>query len=73
MPDDDVRLVPLKHSPVLKRVGITRRYDDAVAPTTEIWRKGRISSYGQTELKRSETVEGVEEEVIGGVLVKHYS
>ncbi|KAF8072152.1 hypothetical protein FPV67DRAFT_1667589 [Lyophyllum atratum] len=69
---DDVKLVPLKESPVLQRVGIQRRCDDEVAPTMEAWRKGRISAYGQTALKEGQE-KGVQEEVINGVLVKHYT
>lgn len=71
MPDDDVVLKPLAESSVLQRVGIVRRVADEEAPTMEQWRRGRTSAYGQTELKK--TGGGVEEEVIGGVVVKHYS
>ncbi|KAF7343273.1 Clavaminate synthase-like protein [Mycena venus] len=72
MTDDAVKLVPLAESPVLQRVGIERRCDDVDAPTMEAWRRGRTSAYGQTQLKAAE--EGkVEEEVINGVLVKHYN
>ncbi|KAF7366837.1 hypothetical protein MSAN_00942200 [Mycena sanguinolenta] len=70
--DDDVKLEPLTESPVLKRTGITRRYEGAVAPTMETWRKARTSAYGQSQLKPSDK-ENVEEEVINGVVVKHYS
>ncbi|KAG6853338.1 hypothetical protein C0991_005165 [Blastosporella zonata] len=69
--NDDVKLVPLEASPVLQRVGIVRRCDDEIAPTMEAWRKGRISAYGQTTLKDGEE-KGVQEEIINGVLVKHY-
>ncbi|KAJ7025422.1 Clavaminate synthase-like protein [Mycena alexandri] len=74
MTDDNVKLVPLTESPVLQRVGIVRRYDDADAPTMEAWRRSRTSAYGQSELKAASGSEGkVEEEVVGGVLVKHYN
>jgi hypothetical protein len=72
MTDDNVRLTPLSSSPVLKRVGIKRRFEDKDAPTMEIWRKGRTAAYGKTELKKDEK-ERVEEEYINGVLVKHYN
>jgi hypothetical protein len=72
MSDDDTKLVPFADSPVLQRVGMTRRVDDEHAPTMEVWRKGRTSAYGQTELNPT-AEKGVEEEVINGVLVKHWS
>lgn len=72
MPDDDTKLVPFVDSPVLKRVGITRRFEDEAAPTMEAWRKARTSAYGHSELKPS-SEKGVEEEVIGGVVVRHYN
>ncbi|KAG5640445.1 hypothetical protein DXG03_008631, partial [Asterophora parasitica] len=70
--DDDTKLVPFADSPVLKRVGISKRFGDDDAPTMEAWRKGRTAAYGRSELKPS-TEKSVEEEVIGGVVVKHYS
>ncbi len=70
--DDAVKLVPFVDSPVLQRVGIKRRFSDEQAPSMEAWRKGRTSAYGQTELKKG--LDGaVEEEIINGVLVRHYS
>ncbi|KAG6856577.1 hypothetical protein H0H87_002965 [Tephrocybe sp. NHM501043] len=69
--NDDVKLVPLEASPLLQRVGIIRRCADEVAPTMEEWRKGRILAYGQTTLKDGDE-KGVQEEVINGVVVKHY-
>ncbi|GBE83380.1 predicted protein [Sparassis crispa] len=71
MPNDDVKLIPYAESPVLQKHGIIRRVPDADAPTTEQWRKGRTSAYGQTELR--DKGNGVEEEIIGGVVVKHYN
>ncbi|KAI0767727.1 Clavaminate synthase-like protein [Fomes fomentarius] len=71
MTDDDVVLKPLKESPVLQREGIVRRFEDESAPTTEQWRKARTSAYGKSDLKKKD--ERVEEEVINGVVVKHYN
>lgn len=72
MPDDDMKLVPYAESPVLKRVGITRLVEDDLAPTMEQWRQGRSIAYGTTELKMGKE-KGVEEEVVRGVVVKHYN
>lgn len=70
MTDDDVVLRPLVESPVLQRVGIVRRFEDEDAPTTDQWRRARTSAYGQTELTRKDDIE---EEVINGVVVRHYN
>jgi len=72
MTDDAVKLVPHSESPVLQRAGIRRRFDDESVPTMEQWRRGRTSAYGKTELKHG-VESGVEEEIINGVLVKHYN
>lgn len=72
MPNDDVKLVPMAESPVLQRVGIQRRCVDSEAPMMEQWRKARISAYGQSELENGKE-KGVEQEVLNGVLVKHYN
>ncbi|KAJ7118451.1 Clavaminate synthase-like protein [Mycena crocata] len=73
MTDDAVRLAPFAESPVLQRVGIARRFADEDAPTMEEWRKGRTSAYGQSQLKSTSPEGKVEEEVINGVVVKHYN
>jgi hypothetical protein len=73
MANDDVKLVPHEESPVLKRVGVERLCSDADAPTMEEWRKNRTTSYGHSQLVKSAQEEGVEEEVISGVVVKHYN
>ncbi|SJL12377.1 uncharacterized protein ARMOST_15803 [Armillaria ostoyae] len=64
MPDDNVKLLPL----VTPKV---RRFVDA--PTMEEWRKGRTAAYGNSQLKKAEGEERIEEEVINGVVVKHYN
>lgn len=71
MPDDDVQLLPLAQSPVLQRVGIDRRCPDEEAPTAEVWRKERSSSYGRVALTKAE--KNTEEEVVKGIVVKHYN
>ncbi|KAF9451060.1 Clavaminate synthase-like protein [Macrolepiota fuliginosa MF-IS2] len=70
MSDDNIRLAPLTQSPVLQRVGVKRRFEDDKTPTMEQWRKGRTTAYGQSELTKNGEVE---EEMINGVLVKHYN
>ena len=71
IPNDDVQLVPVEDSPVLQRHGIERRFSKEDAPTAEIWRKGRTAAYGKSDLSKGKN--GVEEEYINGVLVKHYN
>lgn len=73
MPDDDVELAPYTHSPVLQKVGIMKDLEglNHNAPTMEAWRKARTSAYGQSELTKTE--QGTEEEIIHGVVVKHYN
>lgn len=72
MPDDEIRLLPFAESPVLQRVGIQRRCEDADAPTMEAWRRARTISYGRADLKKG-AEKGVEEEVVNGIVVKHYT
>lgn len=74
MAEENVKLAPLIASPILQRVGIKRRFDkDEDAPLMVEWRKSRTSAYGQTALSKSSKEQGVEEEVIEGVVVKHYN
>lgn len=72
MLNDDVKLVPMVESPVLQRAGIQRRCEDSEAPTMEKWRIARTIAYGHSQLKSGKE-KGVEEEIINGVLVKHYN
>jgi len=72
MPDDNVRLTPYL-SPA-NPVWLDRKFKDEDAPTMEVHRKGRTSAYGKTVLKKTEDGDGnVEEEVINGVVIKHYN
>ncbi|KJA23967.1 hypothetical protein HYPSUDRAFT_66061 [Hypholoma sublateritium FD-334 SS-4] len=71
MTDDSVVLAPLLESPVIQRAGVMKVFDGVEPPTMEAWRKGRTAAYGQSDLKP--TRKGVEEEVINGVVVKHYN
>ncbi|KAI0089598.1 Clavaminate synthase-like protein [Irpex rosettiformis] len=71
-PNEDIKLLPASGSPVLERVGIRRRFEDKDAPTVEVYRKGRTAAYGKSTLKQSEE-KGIEEEIVSGVVVKHYN
>jgi hypothetical protein len=75
MTDDAVQLSPdlfAGESAVLQRFGVVRRCAEADAPSMEQWRRARTSAYGQSELKKTAESK-VEEEVINGVVVRHYS
>ncbi|KAG0696878.1 hypothetical protein DFH29DRAFT_180683 [Suillus ampliporus] len=72
MPDDNVRLLPYVESPVLQNVGIQRRCPDEDAPLCVTWRKGRTTTYGRSDLKKG-MENNIEEEVIEGIVVKHYN
>ena len=71
MAADHMRLTAHEESEVLKRVGVRRLCPPGQEPTMEEWRRARTSAYGQTQLTRKGG--GVEEEEIGGVVVKHYN
>ncbi|KAI0752451.1 Clavaminate synthase-like protein [Daedaleopsis nitida] len=70
--DDDVKLVPCAESPVLQRVGIVRQCADEDAPTMREWRVARTKVYGVSELKKKDE-RGVQEQVVNGLVVKHYN
>lgn len=71
MANDDVRLVPFAESPVLQRVGVVRKCEDKDAPTQGAWRRGRTMVYGLQETKRRD--DGNEEQVVNGIVMKHYN
>ena len=71
--NDNIKLAPMVDDPR------DRRFESGKEPTMEVWRRERTSRYGQSELKKA-TGDGdgdgcvnVEEEIIGGVVVKHYN
>ena len=68
-----MKLSPLLESPVLQRVGVSDRFkgDEFGSPMSVDFRKASISAYGQSEVKKGKQ-EGTEEQVIAGVVVKHY-
>ncbi|KAK0484487.1 hypothetical protein IW261DRAFT_840646 [Armillaria novae-zelandiae] len=71
--DEDVQLAPHTESPVLQRVGIKSQLKPGtVAPTMRQWRSSRVKSYGHVKLTEG-AEKGVEEEVVLGVVVKHYN
>ena len=72
IPDDDVRLIPVQGSPVLDKYGIQRRIEDSKAPTAEIMRKGRVSTYGKVELERGPEAFS-EVQYVAGIMVRHYN
>ncbi|KAF8830279.1 hypothetical protein HHX47_DHR2000528 [Lentinula edodes] len=71
---DNAILAPLAASPVLQRLGIKRRFEkDEDAPVMAEWRKARTAAYGQSILSKSSEETDIEQKVIQGVVVKHYS
>lgn len=73
IPNDDVKLIPLLESPVLERFGINDRFKqhNVGSVDVEAWRKARTAAYGQSTLVAGK--EGTtEEEIINGIVVKHY-
>ena len=68
MTDDVVRLAP-----VVQSEGIVPRFTAENAPTMEEWRRARTRAYGLTQLVKNEREMGIEEEIINGVVVRHYN
>ncbi|KAI0752492.1 Clavaminate synthase-like protein [Daedaleopsis nitida] len=71
MARNDTKLVPITDAPVLQKEGVKRRIEDESAPTMLEWRRGIIKSYGMTQLKKKDEV--IEEEIVEGIVVKHYN
>jgi len=70
--NDNARLAPLKGSPILERAEVEHKFEGDEAPTMEAWRVARISAYGASKLQKSKEP-GIEEEVVNGIIVKHYN
>jgi hypothetical protein len=73
-PNEEVKLAPLREeSAVLRdRWEIKPEYDPVDPPTMGLWGRERVKSYGQVKLQPGKE-KGVEEEIIAGVVVKHYN
>ncbi|KAI5827872.1 Clavaminate synthase-like protein [Schizophyllum commune Tattone D] len=72
MAADHMRLTPHEESEVLKRIGVRRLCPPGQEPTMEEWRTHRTKSYGTVELTQGRE-KNVEEEIVHGVVVKHYN
>ncbi|KAF8515806.1 Clavaminate synthase-like protein [Hysterangium stoloniferum] len=74
MPDDDVKLNPIMESPVLQREGVHDcfKLHNVETVAVEDWRRARTAAYGHNKLTTG-TQAGTEEEVLNGVIVKHYT
>lgn len=70
MTDDTVSLAP-----VVKNLkdGYHLRFNAEQAPTMKELRMGRIRAYGQTILPKNAADKGVEEELVNGIVVRHYN
>ncbi|KZV98534.1 Clavaminate synthase-like protein [Exidia glandulosa HHB12029] len=71
--DDNVKLAPLLASPVLQRGGVKRRFADEDAPTMEEWRKGLTRSYGRSKLVKVGEKSRHEQEMVAGIVVRHFN
>ncbi|KAJ3566782.1 hypothetical protein NP233_g6790 [Leucocoprinus birnbaumii] len=76
-PHDDVSYKPIAESPVLQRTGTSesesRLLGGSKFPTAGEYRKARISAYGGTQPLQKGAQKGVDEEIVGGVLLRHYN
>ncbi|KAJ8095772.1 hypothetical protein PM082_022879 [Marasmius tenuissimus] len=72
MANDDVKSKPHAESPVLAKAGIKEFCEPEDAPTMKQWRTGVTAAYGRSNLTAGQEQE-VEEEMIHGVLVKHFN
>ncbi|EED80261.1 predicted protein [Postia placenta Mad-698-R] len=71
VPDEDVKLVPFTESPVLRRAGIKRRFEDGDAPMMRDYRIGRASNFLKAKLQK--TGNGTEEgTILNGITVTFY-
>ncbi|EJD39520.1 Clavaminate synthase-like protein [Auricularia subglabra TFB-10046 SS5] len=68
MADDDVVIAPM-----VPNEEKSSRFTAENVMTMAEWRQARTRAYGHTKLVRNEREKGVEEEVINGVLVRHYN
>lgn len=71
---DDVVFKPIAESPVLQRVGASEsRLLDGKFPTAGEYGKARVMAYGGTQAIKQDAQKGIDEEVVAGVLLRHYN
>ncbi|OAL25605.1 hypothetical protein AYO20_10380 [Fonsecaea nubica] len=73
VPNDDVKInTLLDESSVLRDAGVQRKFEPGTEPTSKLYRSARISAYGQTEVFKGKG-QGIQEETIAGIKLKHYN
>ncbi|EME80049.1 uncharacterized protein MYCFIDRAFT_31561 [Pseudocercospora fijiensis CIRAD86] len=73
VPNEDVRInTLLEESPVLREAGVEEKFDKGQEPSSGMYRAARIGAYGQTDLFKGKC-KGIQEEVVGGIKLKHYN
>jgi len=71
---DDVVLKPIAESPVVQQVNVSEsRLLDGKFPTAGEYCKARVMAYGGTQPLKQGAQKWVDEEVVGGVLLRHYN
>lgn len=71
---DDVVFKPIAESPVLQRAGASEsRLLNNKPPTAGEYGKARVMAYGGTQPIKRDAQKGIDEEVVGGVLLRHYN
>ena len=75
MANNNVKLLPLVNSPVLKRNGVVRWCADEDAPTAEEWAHARTKVFGQsnTKMMTKQANGDTLEEIVKGVFTTHYA
>ncbi|CAK7222010.1 hypothetical protein SBRCBS47491_004722 [Sporothrix bragantina] len=73
VPNNDEKInTLLEESSVLRAAGVERRFEPGSEPTSEMYRRARISAYGVSDIFKAKGT-GVQEEVVGGIKTKHYN
>ena len=71
--NNDIKLAPVKESPVIQQAGVMGQCGDEDAPTMDQWLRARTRAYaGQTNVL-SQGGEDVREEILKGFYTTHYA
>ena len=71
---DDIVLKPIAESPVVRQASVSEsRLLDGKFPTAGEYCKARVRAYGGTQPLKQGAQKRVDEEVVGGVLLRHYN